>query len=156
MRSTSVILAVLAAAAMTFSVGAQSDDRPTWSLKASTPSTDLVGEWELSTLSGAATANEVFSAAGIAQVGVARGSSFQLRVKLVDPAGNTTDVTGSPKLIYRPKGCMSIGTNGVATVLHSAPAPWTCSAGDPIPVTVIYADQTTGVAAVNMYLFKID
>jgi len=156
MRSTSVILAVLAAAAMTFSVDAQSVDRPTWSLKASTPTADLVGEWELSTLSGAATANEVFSAADIAQVGVTRGSSFQLRVKLVDPAGSTTDVTGSPKLIYRPKGCMSIGTNGVATVLHSAPAPWTCNTGDPVPVTVIYADQASGVAAVNMYLFKID
>lgn len=156
MRSASVTLAVLAIAAMSFSAGAQSDDRPTWSLKTSTPNADLVGEWELSTLSGAATAKEVFSAADVAQVGVAKGTSFQLSVKLVDPAGNTTDITGSPKLIYRPKGCMSIGTNGVATVLQSAPAPWTCNTGDPVPVTVIYADQATGVAAVNMYLFKID
>ncbi len=107
-------------------------------------------------LSGGASASEVFSAAGLAQVGVTTGASFQLSVKLVDPAGATTDITGSPKLIYRPKGCMAIDANGIATVLQSAPTPWTCNTGDPIPVTVVYADQTTGVAAVNMYLFKIN
>ena len=51
---------------------------------------------------------------------------------------------------------MSIGANGLATVLKSAPAPWTCNPGDPVPVTIIYADQATGIAAVNMYLFKIN
>ncbi|WP_421567599.1 hypothetical protein [Stenotrophomonas sp. PD6] len=107
-------------------------------------------------LSGGASASEVFNAAGVAQVGVTKGSSFQLSVKLVDPAGAITDVTGSPKLIYRPKGCMSIGANGVVTVLQSASAPWNCNPGDPVPVTIIYADQATGVAAVNMYLFKIN
>lgn len=156
MRSRSIALGFLTAAATTFSAGAQDEGRPTWSLKASTPSADLVGEWELSTLSGGAGASEVLSAARIAQVGVTTGSSFQLRVKLVDPAGVTTDVTGSSKLIYRPKGCMSIAANGVATVLQSAPAPWTCNPGDPVPVTIVYADQTTGVAAMNMYLFKIN
>lgn len=156
MRSRSIALAILTVAATAFSAGAQDDDRPTWSLKASTPTADLVGEWELSTLSGGASANEVSAAAGLAQVGVTKGSSFQLTVKLVDPNGAVTDVTGSLKLMYRPKGCMSIGTNGVATVLQSAPAPWTCDPGDPIPVTVIYADQATGVAAVNKYLFKIN
>jgi hypothetical protein len=156
MRSRSIALATLTFAATAFSAGAQDDDRPTWSLKASTPTADLVGEWELSILSGGANSNEVSNAAELAQVGVTKGSSFQLTVKLVDPNGAVTDVTGSPKLMYRPKGCMSIGANGVATVLQSAPAPWTCDLGDPIPVTVIYADQTTRVAAVNMYLFKIN
>jgi hypothetical protein len=98
----------------------------------------------------------VSSAARLAQVGVTKGSTFQLTVKLVSPAGVVTDVTGSPKLLYRPKGCMSIGANGLATVLKSAPAPWTCNPGDPVPVTIIYADQATGIAAVNMYLFKIN
>ncbi len=51
---------------------------------------------------------------------------------------------------------MSIGANGIATVLRSAPEPWTCNSGDPVPLTIIYADQSTGVAAVNMYLFKIN
>ncbi len=92
----------------------------------------------------------------MAQVGVAKGASFQLSVKLVSPAGVITDVTGSSSLIYRPKGCMSIAANGIATVLRSAPAPWTCNSGDPIPVTIIYADKATGVAAVNMYVFKIN
>jgi hypothetical protein len=156
MRITSVKLALLAAAITSFSAGAQDDGRPAWSLKASIPTADLVGEWELSTLSGGASASEVFNAADVAQVGVSKGASFQLGVKLVSPAGVETDVTGSPKLIYRPKGCMSIESNGVATVLQSAPAPWTCNSGDPVPVTVVYADQTAGVAAINMYLFKIN
>lgn len=149
-------MTLLTVAFTAFSAAAQDAGRPTWSLKASTPTADLVGEWELSTLSGGANASEVFAAAELAQVGVAKGASFQLTVKLVDPTGVVTDVTGSPKLMYRPKGCMSIGTNGVATVLQTAAAPWTCNPGDPIPVTVIYADQATGVAAMNMYLFKIN
>lgn len=77
-----------------------------------------------------------------AQVGVTKGDSLQLTGKLVNLAGRVTDVTGSPKLIYRPKGCMSITANGVATVVRSAPALWTCNSGDPIEVSVIYADQT--------------
>lgn len=143
-------------AATALPAGAQEDGRPTWSLKASTPTAKLIGEWELSNPSGDARANHVSGAAGIAQAGVTKGASFQLTVKLVNPAGAITDVTGSSKLIYRPKGCMSIAANGIATVLRSAPAPWTCNSGDPIPVTIIYADKATGVAAVNMYVFKIN
>jgi len=156
LRSSALVLAMLASTVTAFSAGAQSSDRPTWSLKASTPTAKLVGEWELSNPSPNARASQASSPAGIAPVGVTRGTSFQIAVKLVSPAGVVKDVTGSPKLIYRPKGCMSIGAKGVATVLHSAPAPWTCNPGDPVPVTIIYADQATGVAAVNMYLFKIN
>ncbi|WP_146033422.1 hypothetical protein [Stenotrophomonas sp. VV52] len=147
---------ILAAATTAPSAGAQDDGRPTWSLKASTPTAKLIGEWELSNPSGGARANHVSGAAGIAQVGVTKGASFQLTVKLVSPAGAITDVTGSSNLIYRPKGCMSIAANGIATVLRSAPAPWTCNPGDPIPVTIIYADKATGVAAMNMYVFTIN
>ena len=156
MGCTALALAMLAAAAATFPAGAQNHDKPTWSLKTSTPTAKLVGEWELSNPPGSARASQVSSAARLAQVGVTKGSTFQLTVKLVSPAGVVTDVTGSPKLLYRPKGCMSIGANGLATVLKSAPAPWTCNPGDPVPVTIIYADQATGIAAVNMYLFKIN
>lgn len=155
-RGKALTLVTLAFAATAFSAGAQNHDKPTWSLKTSTPTAKLIGEWELSNPSGNARASQVPSAASSAQVGVTKGSSFQLTVKLVSPAGVVTDVTGSPKLMYRPKGCMSIAANGVATVLRSAPAPWTCNPGDPVPVTIIYADQATGVAAVNMYLFKIN
>lgn len=156
MHSRVLALALLAAAMTAFSAGAQDNGRPTWSLKASTPTAKLIGEWELSNPSGNARSSQVPSAAASAQVGVAKGSSFQLTVKLVSPAGAVTDVTGSPKLMYRPKGCMSIAANGVATIPRSAPAPWTCNPGDPVPVTIIYADQATGVAAMNMYLFKIN
>lgn len=155
-RCGATALVMLAVAATAFSAGAQNSDKPTWSLKASTPTAKLVGEWELSNPSANAKASQANSAAGIAQVGVTKGSSFQLTVKLVSPSGVVTDVTGSPKLLYRPKGCMTIGANGVATVPQSAPAPWTCNSSDLVPVTIIYADQATGVAAVNMYLFKIN
>lgn len=156
LRSRTLVLAMLASTVTAFSAGAQSSEKPTWSLKASTPAAKLVGEWELSNPSANARASQASSPAGIAPVGVTRGSSFQLTVKLVSPAGVVTDVTGSPKLLYRPKGCMTIGANGVATVPQSAPAPWTCNSSDLVPVTIIYADQATGVAAVNMYLFKIN
>lgn len=155
-RCGATALVMLAVAVTAFSAGAQNSNKPTWSLKASTSTAKLVGEWELSNPSANAKASQAPSAADIVQVGVAKGSSFQLRVKLVSPAGVVTDVTGSPKLLYRPKGCMSIGANGVATVPHSAPAPWTCNSGDPVALSVIYADQATGVAAMNMYLFKIN
>lgn len=107
-------------------------------------------------LSGSANAVEVSAAADIAQVGVARGSSFQLKVKLVDPVGAETDVTGSSKLIYLPQGCMSVSADGTATVLQATAPPWTCNPGDPVPLTIIYADKASGIGAVNMYLFKIN
>jgi hypothetical protein len=154
MQSQSIIL--LALSLISFGAMAQSDARPTWSLKTSVPSGELVGEWELSELSATASDSEVATAAAAAQVGVAAGSTFQLKVKLVDPTGAITDVTGSPKLIYRPKGCMSVNASGVATVLQTAAAPWTCNAGDPVPLTIIYGDQAIGAGAVNMYVFKIN
>lgn len=117
-RSRALALATLAAAATTFAAGAQNNDKPTWSLKASTPTAKLVGEWELSNPSGNARSSQLSNAAGMAQVGVTKGSSFQLTVKLVSPAGVVSDVTGSPKLTYRPKGCMSIGVNGIATSVN--------------------------------------
>ncbi len=145
-------MTALALMAASLGAHAQNDGRPTWSIKTSTPTANLVGEWELSTPPGRTPTSKEISAA---QVGVSSGASFQLKVKLVNPAGGTTDVTGSSKLSYRPQGCMSVNAKGVATVLKSAPPPWTCSPGDPIPLTIIYADQTTKVAAMNMYLFKI-
>lgn len=135
---------------------AQGDDRPGWSLKASTPSAELVGEWELSARSNGASTSEASRAAELAQPGVTLGSSFQLQVKLVDPNGAVTHITGSPKLIYRPQGCMAVGADGIATVLQTAAPPWTCTPGDPIPLTIIYADATNGIGAMNMYLFKIN
>lgn len=157
MRSKGIMLLVLVAAMTAVSAGAQTDDgRPTWSLKASTPKAHLVGEWELSNPSGNAGAQKNSSGAGMTQLGVSKGSSFQLTVKLVSPAGVVKDVTGSPKLMYRPKGCMTVGATGIAAIPKSAPAPWTCNPGDPVPLTIIYADQATGIAAMNMYLFKIN
>lgn len=154
MQSQSI--ALLALSLVSFGALAQSDARPTWSLKTSVPSGELVGEWELSELSATATDAAVASAAAVAQVEVEAGSSFQLEVKLVDPTGAVTNVTGSSKLIYRPKGCMSVSASGVATILQSAPAPWTCNVGDPVPLTIIYGDEATGAGAVNMYVFKIN
>lgn len=151
-RLTATMLTLLAVAPGAF---AQDDGRPTSSLKASTPQGQLVGEWELSMASGNLSQFGAGTAPGIKPTKVAQGSSFQLKVKLIDPNGKEKDVTGSSKLIYRPKGCMSVAANGVATVLKTAPAPWTCNAGDAIPLTIIYADESTGVGAVNMYLFSI-
>lgn len=154
MRSRSVVF--LALAMFTSVALAQDSTLPTWSLKSSTPFSDLVGEWELSMFSGGSNEREVAAAAASAQVKVTRGSSFQLRVKLVNPAGVETDVTGSSKLMYLPKGCMVVSEDGIATVLQSAMAPWTCAPGDSVPLTIIYVDKTSDVAAVNMYLFSID
>lgn len=151
-RLTATILTLLAVAP---GASAQDDGRPTSSLKVSTPQGELVGEWELSMASGNLSQFGAGTAPGIKPTKVAQGSSFQLKVKLTTPNGKAKDVTGSSKLIYRPKGCMSVAASGVATVLKTAPAPWTCNAGDPIPLTIIYADESTGVGAVNMYLFSI-
>lgn len=46
MRSMALALAMLAASFSALSAAAQSGDSPTWSLKASTPSAKLVGEWQ--------------------------------------------------------------------------------------------------------------
>lgn len=151
LASTLLTLLVIAPAAL-----AQDDDRPTSTLKASTPQGELVGEWELSMAKDNLSQFGAGTAPGIKPTKVAQGSSFQIKVKLIDPNGKAKDVTGSPKLIYRPKGCMSVTATGVATVLKTAPAPWTCNTGDPMPLTIIYADESTGVGAVNMYLFSIE
>ena len=149
-------MAVLALATFASAAYAQSDAKPNWSLRTSTPSAALVGEWELASRSNGMAADSGPGAADAARASVARGASFQLRVKLVDPTGSITDITGSPKLIYRPKGCMAVDAGGVATVLQTAAPPWTCGPGDAIPLTIIYADAPAGVAAMNMYVFTID
>lgn len=129
---------------------------PAWSLRAAIAGEELTGEWELSQLSTAASANEVVSSAEVSQVGVAPGASFLIQVKLVDPAGVTTDVTGSAKLVYRPKACLTVAADGTATVATTPSSLWSCEKGAPIPLTIIYADQTAGIAAVNMYLMRVN
>lgn len=153
MRSAALALLVLGT--LTFQSVAQSDVRPTSSLKASIQGEELIGEWELSSLSGSADENEVLSAADTAKVSITRGSSFQIQVKILDPAGSVQDVTGSPNLMYLPKGCLVVQADGKATVPQSIAAPWSCDSGEPVPLTIIYSDGASGAAAVNMYLFKL-
>lgn len=148
---TAMLLGTLA-----FTANAQDDGRPTWSLRASIAGQDLIGEWELSQLSSGASKEEVLSSALVSQVGVAQGAALQIQVKLVNPSGVVTDVTGSPKLMYRPKACLTVAANGTATVAQASDSLWPCDKGAPIPLTIIYADQSAGVAAVNMYLMKVD
>lgn len=135
---------------------AQDDAPPTWSIRASIAGEELVGEWELSELSKGAGAGEVFSSAEVSKVGVQRGSSFQIHVELVNPAGEASDITGSAGLIYRPKACLTITAAGVATVAQSSTSLWACNKGDPVPITIIYIDKSSGVAAVNMYMMTLD
>ncbi len=153
MRSAAI--AVLALCAMTFQSVAQDDMRPTSSLKASVEGEELIGEWELSLLSSSGDESEVLSAADTAQVSITRGSSFQIQVKILDPAGSVTDVTGSPNLMYLPKGCLLVQADGNATVPQSTAAPWSCDPGEPVPLTIIYSDGASGATAMNMYLFKL-
>lgn len=150
------LLTAVLLSALVFSANAQDDGRPTWSLQAAIAGEDLIGEWELSQLSSGASQQEVLSGALVSQVGVAQGAAFQIQVKLVDPSGVVTDVTGSPKLMYRPKACLTVAANGSATVAQASDSLWPCDKGAPIPLTIIYADQSAGVAAVNMYLMKVD
>lgn len=154
MHGRMIIFTLLAL--LSFDAGAQTADRPEWSIRASIGSVDLIGEWELSTLLENSTSEEVLDGAAVSQVGVEMGSSFQLSVKLVSPSGQVSDITGSSKLMYRPKACMTVAANGVATVVPDANALWACEKGDPIPLTIIYADPSSKIATMNVYLLRAD
>ncbi|QBG93822.1 hypothetical protein EYR26_23170 [Xanthomonas oryzae] len=134
-------------------VYAQNDDPPTWTIRAAIPGKQLVGEWELSKIKSQ---DELLQMSTSAQVDVSRGSSFQIEVKLINPAGVEVDVTGSSKLLYRPKACLSITAGGLATLPSIPSSPGTCQPGDPVPFTIIYFDKSAGVAAANMYSMKIN
>lgn len=154
MQSRMMIMLFLMALA--FGSSAQSDERPDWSIRASIGNVDLIGEWELSELLSDASSEEVLAGAAVSQVGVKRNSSFQVNVQLVSPNGAVTDITGSSKLMYRPKACMTVASNGVATVVPGENSLWTCEKGDPIPLTIIYADPTSKVVAMNIYLLQAE
>ncbi|WP_146095081.1 hypothetical protein [Xanthomonas arboricola] len=151
MSSRALIFILLSA--ISGGVCAQSDAPPTWTIRASITGKQLVGEWELSKIKSQ---DELLQAATSAQVGVNRGSSFQIEVKLVNPAGVETDVTGSSKLLYRPKACLNVTTSGMATLPSIPSSPGTCLPGDPVPFTIIYFDKSAGIAAANMYSMKIN
>ncbi|QJD66449.1 hypothetical protein HG421_01015 [Xanthomonas campestris pv. badrii] len=135
------------------SVYAQNDVPPTWTIRAAIPGKQLLGEWELAKITSQ---DELMRQAAAAQVGVSRGSSFQIEVKLVNPAGVEMDVTGSSKLLYRPKACLIVTAGGLATLPSIPSSPGTCQPGDPVPFTIIYFDKSAGIAAANMYSMKID
>jgi|SRR5690606_7118122 len=138
---------------------AQSQDSgapPTWSLEARINGVELVGDWELGRIRGIEGDAAADQAADSSEVSVAKNSSFQISVDLLNPTGTRQDVTGSSNLIYRPQGCLSITSAGVATVATASSPRWTCNAGDVIPLTIVYKDEANGVAAMNMYLLKIE
>lgn len=156
MRSKA-ISAVTLLLALSGSVQAQDTGLPpTWSLKAKVNGVDLVGDWELARIratNGDAVADQ---AAANSQVSVVKDSVFQINVDIVSPNGVNQNVSGSPNLIYRPQGCLSISANGVATVATAPSRRWTCNAGDVIPLTIVYKDTSTMISAMNMYLLKIE
>lgn len=146
--------AVVALAAMLSPAIAQTPQAvPSWTLKARINGVELVGEWELDDIPGEATAD---AATAAAVVRVDKDSTFQLGVDLLDPNGARQDVSGSTKLMYRSLGCLTITSAGVATVAAPPSSRWSCDAGGLIPLTIIYKDEASGVAAINMYLFKIE
>ncbi|SON77920.1 GlyB [Xanthomonas phaseoli pv. phaseoli] len=151
MPSRALIFLLLAASSMR--AHAQNDAPPTWTIRAAISGNQLVGEWELSKITSQ---DELLQRAASAQIGIARGASFQIQVTLVNPVGVEVDVTGSSKLIYRPKACLNVTPSGMATLPSIPSSPGTCQPGDPLPITIIYFDKTAGVAAANMYAMKIN
>lgn len=151
MPSRTLIFLLLSAISMR--VCAQNDTPPTWTLRAAIPGKQLVGEWELSKIKSQ---DELLQNATSAQVGVSRGSSFQIEVKLINPAGVEMDVTGSSKLLYRPKACLNVTASGFATLPSIPSSSGACQTGDPVPFTIIYLDKSAGIAAANMYSMKIN
>ncbi len=155
-RWTLTSLTCLSLALGSFGAMAQEDQRPTWSLKTSLQGKELIGEWELSSMPATSNSASLRAAALAAPTGVKSGSTVQFRVKLVDPNGVVTDVTGSNKLRYMPKGCLAFTPDGKATVSKTSTPPWSCSKGDPVMLSIIYADDVTKQAAVNMYVLTIE
>lgn len=143
--------------AVGFSTRAQDNGLPpTWSLKVQINGFELVGDWELARIranNGDAAADQ---AAEKSQTSVTKNSTFQINVDILSPNGTRQNVSGSPNLIYRAQGCLSISTNGVATVTTPPSPRWTCNVGDVIPLTIVYKDASAMIAAMNMYLLKIE
>lgn len=139
-----------------FGAAAQEDQLPTWSLKASLGGKELVGEWELSKMPIVGDGENVKAAALASSTGVIAGSTVQFQIKLIDPDGVSTDITGSNKLTYLPKGCLVFAPNGKATVSQTSTPPWSCDKGDPVLLSIIYEDDVTNQAAINMYLLRIE
>ncbi|AUI08766.1 hypothetical protein EF148_06205 [Stenotrophomonas maltophilia] len=154
-RWTLTSLTCLSLVLGSFGAMAQYDQRPTWSLKTSLQGRELVGEWELSKAPITGDGANV-KAAALAATRVKAGSTMQFRVKLIDPSGVATDITGSNKLTYMPKGCLTFTQDGKATVSKTSTPPWSCNKGDPVMLTIIYADNGTKQTAVNMYLLTIE
>lgn len=152
MRSKTLGLLLACALASSASQGGP----PAWNLKARINGVELVGEFELAQIRATQSAAAADQAVADAEFPVAAGASFNISVDLVNPQGTRQDVTGSPKLIYRPNGCLTISSNGQATVSAPPSSQWTCNSGDVIPLTIIHKDETADVAAMNMYLLKIE
>nr|WP_180165733.1 hypothetical protein [Stenotrophomonas sp. SbOxS2]NYT98486.1 hypothetical protein [Stenotrophomonas sp. SbOxS2] len=157
MRSwTLTSLTGLSLALISFGAVAQEDQPPTWSLQASLEGKELVGEWELSKMPIVGDGENVKAAALDSSTGVKAGSTVQFRVKLIDPNGVATDITGSDKLMYLPKGCLVFTPDGKAAISQASTPPWSCDKGDPVMLSIVYADDVTNQTAINMYLLRIE
>lgn len=157
MRSwTLTALAGFCLALGSFNAAAQDDAPPTWSLKASLQGKELTGEWELSKIPIEGDGENVKAAARAAISGVKAGSTVQFQIKLIAPNGVTTDITGSNKLIYQPMGCLDFTPDGKAKVATASTPPWSCDKGDPVLLSIIYSDDVTNQAAINMYMLRIE
>ncbi|PKM31123.1 MAG: hypothetical protein CVV07_02885 [Gammaproteobacteria bacterium HGW-Gammaproteobacteria-11] len=156
MRSQTIATLALALVVSTAALAQDAGAPPAWTLKARIEGVEMVGDWELARIRATSGDSAADNAADTSQIAVAKDSTFQIGVDIVDAAGVRQDVSGSPKLIYRPQGCLSVNSVGVATVA-TAPSPrWTCNVGDVIPLTIVYKEDATNVAAMNMYLLKIE
>lgn len=101
----------------------------TWGLQASIAGEELTGAWGLSQVSSAVNRREVLAGAEVSQVGVVLGTYFPIQVKLVDPVGTVMGVTGSAKILCRPKACLTVTVGGTATVAESPTSLWACEKG---------------------------
>jgi len=150
----SMTLATALLATTTFNpTFASADERPTWSLQLQLDGHPVVGEFELMDIPVNRDPTTLESAAASAVRPVRQLSKFKLSLFLRGPDGSLTDVTGSPLLTYRPKNCLRVTQSGMAEVLGETEG---CFAGDPAPLSVIYANHAEDIAAINMYLFKVD
>jgi hypothetical protein len=136
-------------------IAAQTPTAPTWTLKARINGAELVGEAELAKVritggdaaSAQATEGAVFS--------IARHSSFQIAVDLVDPNGVRREITGDAKLAYRSDNCLTISASGFATATPASSGTVSCIDSEYVPLTIIYQDAVSQVSAVNIYLLKV-
>lgn len=152
MRRSITALTILLAATLNFNL-ASATERPTWALMLNIGGHPVTGEYELAEIPVTGNPADMINATEAAVRTVHQLSKFQLNVILKAPDGSQVDVTGSAFLIYRPKNCLRISQSGMAEVLDDAAG---CSVGDPAPLSIIYADHSRDIAAINMYLFKVD